>query len=146
MIFLMEFFLKFWKCIQSGGDNWRKNEEGFFHRRKDLLLALDEFALGREYMSSGRFHWKIHFKPLTNKAKPILFEKYFLNELKENNLSAKQKNRIQGIPGLTPGDFKAVYNRARYGLDRMAIDRVIDELEKEVAYKKLDGMKKIGFG
>ena len=51
-------------------------------------------------------------------------------------LTANQISRIKGIPALTPGDIKAVWQKLRFlSNSELKHGDIIGELEKEVAYK-----------
>ena len=81
-----------------------------------------------------RFNWKIEFKPLKSEMKPVLYKKYF--KINRKKLTANQVNRIKGIPALTPGDIKAVWQKLRFlSNSGLKHEDIIGELEKEVAYK-----------
>jgi len=103
----------------------------------NLLPNLDKAVM-------RRFTWKIEFKPLTPEAKIILYTKYFNYDNK--SLSDNQILRIKNISNLTPGDIKAVWQRYRFANDMtLTHEKIIGELETEVAYKKDKEMKTIGF-
>ncbi len=113
-----------------------ENHNGILICCTNLLPNLDKAVM-------RRFSWKIEFKPLTSEAKVLLYTKYFI--LKDT-LSNNQILRIKSISNLTPGDIKAVWQRYRFADDiTITHDKIIGELETEVAYKKDKEMKTIGF-
>ncbi|HQH98410.1 MAG TPA: AAA family ATPase [Spirochaetota bacterium] len=114
-----------------------ENHNGLLICCTNLLPNLDKAVM-------RRFSWKIEFKPLTSEAKILLYNKYFT--LKNGTLTEHQIYRIKTIPDLTPGDIKAVWQRYRFAdTGTITNDKIIGELEIEVAYKKDKEMKTIGF-
>jgi len=114
-----------------------ENHNGILICCTNLLPNLDKAVM-------RRFSWKIEFKPLKPEAKILLYNKYFTR--KNGTLTEHQIYRIKTIPDLTPGDIKAVWQRYRFAdSGTITHDKIIGELETEVAYKKDKEMKTIGF-
>ncbi len=114
-----------------------ENHNGILICCTNLLPNLDKAVM-------RRFSWKIEFKPLTPEAKVILYTKYFQYDNKP--LSENQILRIKSISNLTPGDIRAVWQRYRFtDTGTITHEKIIGELEAEVAYKKDKEMKTIGF-
>ena len=91
-----------------------------------------------------RFNWKVKFNPLLPEKRVPLYERYFMDNA--SSLSQKQKNRITGIENLTPGHAKAVHHRLFFIPDNsIDHDLIINELEKEASFMKLQAPKKTGF-
>ncbi len=101
----------------------------------NLLATLDSAAM-------RRFTWKVEFKYLSNDAKISLYRKYF--NIAGVALPDELKKRIMNIPNLTPGDFKAVWQKFNYMPEEgLSHDEIVSELENEVSYKSNE--KAIGF-
>ncbi|MCH8510339.1 MAG: AAA family ATPase [Kiritimatiellae bacterium] len=101
----------------------------------NLLDRLDEAVL-------RRFTWKVKFLPLTDDGKVLLFRRYFQPR---GRLSAKVLKALAEIKGLTPGDFKTVWQRQQYMGQKSTRLESVEALAKEVSYKRCPGSKAIGF-
>ncbi len=89
-----------------------------------------------------RFAVKVEFKPLTDKGKIRLFNRYFGHL--DQNLDNHQQKELLAIQNLTPGDFKAVYDRYACLPEWEAdCDTLIKELAAETAYRS--NRKAVGF-
>lgn len=122
-----------------------ENHKILFVASTNLLDSFDSAAM-------RRFHWKIQFNPLLPQAKLDLFQKYFptawetLENLNSNSKERKNcLDRIQNIPELCPGDFRAVFNRLQFDMNSNNPEYIIKSLENEVSYKKGVHLTKIGF-
>ncbi|MFC1670045.1 AAA family ATPase [Spirochaetota bacterium] len=114
-----------------------ENHRGILVCCTNLLPTMDMAAM-------RRFNFKIEFKPIKKNAKLVLYKKYF--NLKGKRTTENQKQRIKDIPDLTPGDYKAVWQRCRYIPEaELKHSYIIEELEKEVRYKKADMIERVGF-
>ena len=119
-----------------------------------ILICTTNFLDNLDIASLRRFSWKVEFKPLRNSDKVSLFETYFhalcdphLDKISSKNeifLGNNQKNRIEAIQNLTPGDFQAVWSRVQFMDKPIEIEILIAELESEVSYKK-SNKKSLGF-
>lgn len=105
-----------------------------------LLICATNFTQRLDQASMRRFNYKVKFDYLKNDAKCSLFRKYF-SELTDE-LQAPLEDRLRRIPGLTPGDFKVVYQKNAFQGHKCASE-LISELEAEVSYKK-EFTKKVG--
>ena len=108
---------------------------------KGVLICCTNLLGNLDNASLRRFHWKVEFRPLTGEGKITLCRKYF-----PGSLSPARKDRLGRISGLTPGDFKAVWQRHRFaGPDSLHPDKVITELEREAGFKSGLISRKMGF-
>ena len=101
----------------------------------NLLENLDEAAM-------RRFAFKIKFLPLTEEGKLCLYRKYF--SMVNGSLSPEEEIHLSKVRSLCPGDIKAVWQRTRFMGHALTHGEVIQELAKEVSYKKYSSVP-IGF-
>lgn len=102
-----------------------------------VLICATNFTQKLDQASMRRFNFKVKFDYLTNEAKKLLFERYFSALTDQVNIE-----RLESIRGLTPGDFKVVYQKNAFFPNKTS-DEILTELENEVSYKK-DFVKKVG--
>ena len=86
------------------------------HKTRELPKAF-RFTGG----SIREFEW------MTNEQKVVAFAHFF---------NAKAPDMLTGVDFLTPGDFKAVAERALYEPEIPSAERLVELLEDEVGYKK----------
>lgn len=93
------------------------------------LTDLDEAAL-------RRFHHKIGFDFLSSQGKEIMYEK-FLAPLAQGALDQKQHQALMRIRDLTPGDFRAVFERHRFSPAPVPHQDLVNALahESEIKYR-----------
>lgn len=126
-----------------------ENHRVVFIASTNLMDRFDSAAM-------RRFHWKIHFSALKPSAKMVLFEKYFGefiglkgssgdSDTKLNAVAKPWEDRVKNIPELTPGDYRAVFNRLQYDSRKSDWNYIVEALETEVSYKKGVHLTKIGF-
>lgn len=112
-----------------------ENFRGVFICSTNLMDRIDEAAF-------RRFALKVQFKELTQQGKRLLFDLYF--GILKINLTDEMTARLDRIPCLTPGDFRAVMTRLQY-IPFEDENDIFTELEKESRFKR-DGKKNpIGF-
>lgn len=110
--------------------------DGIFIATTNLMDNLDKASL-------RRFDLKLEFGFL----KPEQSWKLFQSECRNIGLkrvASSLRKSIESIPYLTPGDFAAVLRQNRFNPIDNAKD-FIKRLEEEVAVKKLDNSRKMGF-
>jgi SpoVK/Ycf46/Vps4 family AAA+-type ATPase len=105
-----------------------------------LLICATNFTDRLDQASMRRFNHKVKFDYLTASGKKNLFRTYFL-ELFSSDPNDETWNRLDKISGLTPGDYKVVYQKNVF-LKQDPI-YLVNELENEVSYKKAF-TKKVG--
>lgn len=106
-----------------------------------LMVCATNFTQRLDQASMRRFNYKVKFDYLKESAKVDLFKKYF-SDLSTDGLDSSLRERLGKIPGLTPGDFKMVYQKNAFFEGRSAPE-LISQLEAEVSYKK-EFTKKVG--
>jgi SpoVK/Ycf46/Vps4 family AAA+-type ATPase len=113
-----------------------ENHKGVLICCTNLLEHLDR-AVAR------RFIWKVHFKALSPEGKISLYQKYFAES--QEPVPSSLHRRIAAIHELTPGDIKVVWQKFQFaGEEERHHEQIVEELEKEVAYKN-GGHNDIGF-
>lgn len=105
-----------------------------------LLICATNFTDRLDQASMRRFNHKIKFDYLNIAGKRNLFFTYF-SEIILNQPDEKVLERLDKLSGLTPGDFKVVYQKNVFN-KREPIE-LLNELEDEVSYKKIF-QKKVG--
>jgi SpoVK/Ycf46/Vps4 family AAA+-type ATPase len=96
-----------------------ENFNGIFLACTNLLATLDQAVL-------RRFAWKVRFLPATPAQCVSLFRRWF----PALPADAATRQRLQAIAGLSPGDFKAVERRCRFGGPPL-LDEVLQALAEE---------------
>ena len=99
--------------------------EGVLIGATNLVENLDEAVM-------RRFTYKLKLSYLTDLGKSIFFQRYFKTPLTE-----AQKQRLDALDRLTPGDFRTVKEGLYYLEDKQNNDARIDALEAECAAKGL---------
>ncbi len=101
---------------------------------------------GLDHASLRRFGFKVRFDPLRPEGNVRLYHALLAPLLPEAPaLSAAEKNRLEKMMNLTPGDFAVVRRQVQLlGTDCLTHVRLLDSLENEVTYKKGLG-RTIGF-
>ena len=105
-----------------------------------LLVCSTNFTQKLDQAAMRRFNYKVKFDYLTNLGKTKMFQTY-LSEQCIDGLDSLCPG-LERIQGLTPGDFKVVYQKNVFNEKKTAIE-FIKELENEVSYKNAFG-KKVG--
>jgi SpoVK/Ycf46/Vps4 family AAA+-type ATPase len=105
-----------------------------------LLVCSTNFTQKLDQAAMRRFNYKVKFDYLTNSGKLQMFQTYFSDQCIDglDSLGAQ----LERISGLTPGDFKVVYQKNVFNEKKMAIE-FLKELENEVSYKNAFA-KKVG--
>jgi len=99
-----------------------ENHHGLLICCTNLLDRLDPASL-------RRFAWKVKFLPLTAEGRTRLYGRCFVIT---GPLSDECLRRLHSIPSLTPGDFRAVWERHRYAQNvALCHDDLIRALEEE---------------
>ncbi|MEA1911906.1 MAG: ATP-binding protein, partial [Spirochaetota bacterium] len=104
-----------------------ENHSGVLFCCTNDLKSLDPAVL-------RRFTWKVEFSSMDKPGVKKLFKKYF--PLTEDE-SSRWETRLDNMSGITPGDFSILWKR--YSLTGKSIpctDIVLDDLEKELAYRQ----------
>jgi SpoVK/Ycf46/Vps4 family AAA+-type ATPase len=111
-----------------------------------MLICSTNFKTGLDPAALRRFTLKLeldYLKPGGN----LVFYRRFMEALVPAPLTVRERQRIEAMTHLTPGDFKVVYQSNCFVDKRdLTHGRLIDALGHEVACKN-DGVgKKMGFG
>jgi SpoVK/Ycf46/Vps4 family AAA+-type ATPase len=116
---------------------WMESFRGIFIASTNFLKDFDPAVL-------RRFAWKGEFKPLTRDNKVKLLMKYFPGL--EEKFSSLQLESIKDIPELTPGDYKALWNKMRYkSIESISTEEIVTGLKIEVSFKAENQNKIAGF-
>lgn len=91
-----------------------------------------------------RFTFKMKFNYLKPEANLLFFEKT-LSPLIDRSLTDDEMEKVKRIRGLTPGDFKVVYQKYKFIGYSSAIE-IIEALENEVALRSSSERQIIGLG
>jgi transitional endoplasmic reticulum ATPase len=105
-----------------------------------VLVCSTNFTQKLDQAAMRRFNYKVKFDYLTNSGKSKMFHTY-LSDLcidKADSLGGK----LEKIQGLTPGDFKVVYQKNVFN-EKKPASEFLKELENEVSYKNAFA-KKVG--
>jgi len=98
-----------------------------------LLICATNFTDRLDQASMRRFNHKIKFDYLNLVGKRKLFLNYF-SDILQSHPSADVWIKLDRIAGLTPGDYKVVYQKNAFS--KQAPEHLVAELESEVSYKK----------
>jgi transitional endoplasmic reticulum ATPase len=105
-----------------------------------VLICATNFTDRLDQASLRRFNHKIKFDYLNERGKKHLFLTYF-SELFESLPQEDTWRKLEKIQGLTPGDFKVVYQKNAF--TKCDPLNLVKEIENEVSYKKAFS-KKVG--
>jgi SpoVK/Ycf46/Vps4 family AAA+-type ATPase len=117
-----------------------------------ILVMASNFAQNLDVAALRRFTFKIQFDFLDAKGK-LHFYKVFFGHCKLPALDAREKKMLEGIQGLTPGDFRNVRQQVFY-LDPDSVSNadLLKALQEEVTNKQkyaltseFNTQKRIGF-
>lgn len=109
---------------------------GIFICSTNLLENLDPASI-------RRFTLKLEFRPLEASQRIALLAREF--DLSTETLSATVATGLQGLEGLTVGDFAAVRQQRRLFDERWSPDEWLDRLRDELAYREEGTTRTIGF-
>lgn len=98
-----------------------------------ILVCATNFTQKIDQAAMRRFNYKVKFDYLGSSGKEELFQSYFSDNCLDG-LDISQKERLDKISGLTPGDFKVVFQKNIFNKKRYAME-FLDELENEISYK-----------
>jgi transitional endoplasmic reticulum ATPase len=116
---------------------WMESFRGIFIASTNFLTDFDPAVL-------RRFAWKGEFKPLRREDKVKILFQYFPDLT--NLFSSLEKEAIKDISSLTPGDYRAVWNRFRYrDLKQIEAAEIISALQTEASFKSENQSKIAGF-
>ncbi len=116
---------------------WMESFRGIFIASSNLITDFDPAVL-------RRFAWKGEFKPLRRDDKIKILFNYF-PQLK-STFSWIHMEAIKDIPFLTPGDYRAVWNRFRFReLELVTSEEIISALRTEASFKSESQNKVAGF-
>lgn len=104
-------------------------------RFQGVLICATNFLDKVDRAAMRRFHLKVEFKNLLPEKIFDTYQKFFGN-LKLGEMSSTERNKLESILNLNPGDFKAV-STALWFKDRVSHSEIIDRLKDEVSYKSL---------
>lgn len=117
----------------SSKNSWELTQVNEFitrmERFKGVLICATNFVDKLDLASVRRFSFKIKFDYLDNNGKIIFWKKFF-------NVPISDERTLFNIDMLTPGDFKVVSDKIEYCGDFVDFNFIIDELSKEVSFKK----------
>ena len=104
-----------------------------------VMVGATNFADNLDRAVLRRFTYKLKLDYLTDEGKGIFFQRYF-----KTPLTDEERNRLNGIANLTPGDFRTVRESLYYLSDRQTNTARLNALEAESEAKGLKRAK-IGF-
>jgi transitional endoplasmic reticulum ATPase len=105
-----------------------------------LLVCSTNFTQKLDQAAMRRFNYKVKFDYLTNSGKSKMFQTYFSDQCIDGLDSLG--TQLERISGLTPGDFKVVYQKNVFN-EKKPASEFLKELENEVSYKNAFA-KKVG--
>ncbi|MBF0431844.1 MAG: ATP-binding protein [Fibrobacteria bacterium] len=112
---------------------------------KGIFICATNFKKNLDSASLRRFSFKLAFDFL-EEAGNIRFYELFLLPLVNTVCDKSYMNWLKNLRGLTPGDFKAVYNRYFFqDSESLSHELLIKELEDEVKNKDIKDLQKMGF-
>ena len=115
-----------------------ENFRGLFIGTTNRLQDLDEAVL-------RRFHHKIEFSFLSTEGKRLFYERFFAT-LAEAPMDESCLKTLERMSELTPGDFRAVWERYRFGSHRVGHEELLEALRHEVELKhRHHGAGRAGF-
>lgn len=106
-----------------------------------VLICSTNFTQKLDQAAMRRFNYKVKFDYLTNSGKLQMFRTYF-SEQCIDGLDESLSFGLERIAGLTPGDFKVVFQKNVFN-EKKTTSEFIRELENEVSYKNAFA-KKVG--
>lgn len=106
---------------------------------KGVMVGATNFRANLDAAIMRRFTFKLEFDYLENAGKRLFFERMF-----KTTLTADERDRLDRIPNLAPGDFRTVRQATYYLRGATTNAMRLTELEKESSLKKGTGSK-IGF-
>ncbi len=110
-----------------------------------LLLCATNFESALDPASRRRFHMKLEFGFLEGDGARHFWDVFFAARI-ANAPGDGFFRELETLPLLAPGDFKAVYERLRYGApESLTAGRVMIELKREIGFKDSRGGRRIGF-
>lgn len=109
---------------------------GIFICATNLLENLD-------LASIRRFTLKLEFRPLKASQRVALLAREL--DLSPEDLSEKVTESLQGLEGLTAGDFAAIRQQRQLYDEQWSLDEWLDRLRDELAYRAEGTTRAIGF-
>ena len=112
---------------------------------RGLLICATNYKKIVDSAAIRRFAIKLEFDFLTAEG-TMIFYKLFLERLVSAPLSAQEMAEVKSLVGLTPGDFKVVYQKYSF-FERKEIShgQLIDALKQELSAKDSNYGKVMGF-
>lgn len=109
-------------------------------RFNGVMIGATNFMNHLDSAVLRRFTYKLEFGYLESPGKRIFFDRAFQTALTE-----KDRERLDAIPDLAPGDFKTVSQRFFYLDEDVGNSERLDALEQEIALKKNGYRPCLGF-
>ena len=111
---------------------------------RGILICCTNLVTQFDVAAMRRFAFKVEFKPLNPAMRIALYKKYF--ESVCGVLTDDDTERLLSLESLTPGDIRAVHRSATIVPDANATHTgIIEQLSKELFFRKSVSEKKIGF-
>ena len=108
---------------------------------KGVMIGATNFVKSLDAAIMRRFTFKLEFDYLDNAGKRLFFQHFF-----QTALSESEQHRLDGIPHLTPGDFRTVRQGLFYRRSSQNNTIRLDALEHESTMKiDAKGNHRIGF-
>ncbi len=147
-IFFLDEADSFFRSRELAKNSWEASHTNEFltwmESFRGIFIASTNFIKDLDPASLRRFAWKGEFKPLRREDKIKILRSYFPNLI--STLSYLDMENIKDLPGLTPGDFRAVWNRLRFTeLDQITPQEIYSQLQAEIRLKSEQQGKVVGF-
>jgi SpoVK/Ycf46/Vps4 family AAA+-type ATPase len=110
-----------------------------------MLICSTNFKKAVDSAAIRRFNIKLEFDYLTSQG-AFKFYDIFLTKLIDSSLTEKDRIKLEVLEGLTPGDFKVVYQKyLLFDKSELSHDKLIDSLQQELVARDSKAGKTIGF-
>ncbi len=100
-----------------------------------VLVCATNFLKGLDQAALRRFKFKLEFFSLTAEGNLTMYQTVLQPLIKGNDLSIKEKQDIQSLQNMTPGDFHVVAEKSRYIDDQITHKQLISSLTTEAQFK-----------
>ena len=113
---------------------------GQLEKASCIVVGASNFVARLDAAAARRFTFRVTIDYLTDDGKAALFGRLF-----KCPLDKKQRERLDAMTNLCPGDFRSVKEGLFYVKETPGADDYLDALEKESEYKGIGCHRRIGF-